>query len=375
MMLKLIVLFFIIMFLFNCGKNPVDPAELIYKIEPTKVEIRGRELYVNDEKFIIKGVGYAPTPIGYYPWEKDVFSDPDIYSRDLPLLRAMGCNTIRTWVKVTSKDFLDACYNNGQNPIYVIMGFWFDANQVVINSTLRQQTINEFISYVNTFKDHPAVLMWAIGNENNLNYTASPLRDLYEFINEMAKAAHLAEGANFHPTIYPNGGTTTDGGIGTIGESIYKTDDNSMIYLDVWGVNSYKDTYPSFGTLFTEYANKSSKPLVITEFGIDAYDNVHSTTYETTQASWTVQLWDEIEANSDICCGGCIMAYSDEWWKNNDDANDPDFHHTTGAARDDQPDKFSNEEWYGIMAIADNGNAPDILTPRKVYYELQKKWR
>ena len=78
----------------------------------TTVEVSGREILVDGTPFIIKGVGYQPTPIGYYPWDVDVYNFGN-YERDLPLLRALGSNTIRTWGTVENWDFLDACYNNG----------------------------------------------------------------------------------------------------------------------------------------------------------------------------------------------------------------------------------------------------------------------
>ena len=36
---------------------------------------------------------------------------------------------------------------------------------------------------------------------------------------------------------------------------------------------------------------------------------------EDMQADWVAQNTLEIMQASDVCLGGCIMAYSDEWWK------------------------------------------------------------
>ena len=69
----------------------------------TRVTTHGRRLVVNGEAFQVRGVGYAPTPIGVdvrYDWPYgDYFTaeHAGIYGRDLPLLREMGANTVRLW--------------------------------------------------------------------------------------------------------------------------------------------------------------------------------------------------------------------------------------------------------------------------------------
>jgi hypothetical protein len=62
------------------------------------------------------------------------------------------------------------------------------------------------------------------------------------------------------------------------------------------------------------------------------------------------------------------MEYSDEKWK----CGSPSLPDFCGYYTDVQPDCFSNEEWYGIMATEDNGSQPDIMHPRKVYCALQQ---
>ncbi len=380
-MIKIFAPFILIVlcFIFNCNEPVKAPQQTQSSSTgpSTKIEIIGRALYLDDEKWLAKGVSYQPTPIGLGYGYAGLFTNPDVYNRDLTLLSDMGCNTIRTWAAIPQTNagtfFLDACAEKG---IYVIMGYWFDTNDALASPAT---FISEFRAYVNYHKNHNAVLMWAIGNEDNLEYMSplqpSKLNELYGFIDDMAEAARNEENSSghYHPTTFPNGGWTADGGIETIGISEYNTLDSQMIHLDIWGINSYWQNYPSFGTVFSTYEGKSSKPMIITEYGIDAWDNAGSTTYETTQASWTMQLWNEIEGSHDVCIGGCIMEYSDEWCKDTI-ADDNLAHDYGGGSRDDQPDEYSNEEWYGIMSIEDNGTNADIMHPRQVYYDLKTEW-
>jgi hypothetical protein len=143
-------------------------------------------------------------------------------------------------------------------------------------------------------------------------------------------------------------------------------------------VNAYRGN--SFGTLFTDYKPLSSKPLVILEYGIDAYDYVNQEEYQDGQADYAEDLWNEMKDNSDACIGGSIMGYTDEWWKgkhSNDPGcpdNDACYHGTCGYAAASHPDGYANEEWWGIMRAVDNGTSPDMMEPRAVYYRLQALW-
>jgi len=146
-----------------------------------------------------------------------------------------------------------------------------------------------------------------------------------------------------------------------------------MIDVDIWGANAYR--WDTFGDLFDDFEVRSAKPLWVSEFGIDAWDNQNTTEYQETQAEWAGSLWDEIVANSDVAIGGTIMEYSDEWWKPFWDGWHSFVHDLHGSANYNNPDFFSNEEWYGIMSISEGAaGEPNIVTPRLVYTTLQQKF-
>ncbi len=358
------------------------------------------------QPYLIKAVGYSPMPIGRHPsdWgapagssrSNNIYDDQAILTRDFTLLKQMNANTIRIWKgnnttasngrypnKITTRTLDMALQNN----IRVIAGFYvdplsFNANNT-ISSTQRADLIARFTSYVNAFKNHQAILFWAIGNENNYQsngMSAAQLSAWYALVNDMAKAAHTAEGAAFHPVAVVNGE------IGTIGASAYGSTDAKLPYLDIWGANIYRGV--SFGTLFSEYSAKSRKPLWISEFGIDAWAGTNPGNFdlgredENTQSLWDGLLWDEIARQSTGVLGGSLMEYSDEWWKpyewlcgnNSDVCNSTQNHY--GEYPFASPDNIANEEWYGVMAIKYNPNPqnPDIVTPRKVYNNLRIKW-
>ncbi|MBU0510077.1 MAG: hypothetical protein KKD28_12420 [Chloroflexi bacterium] len=365
---------------------PSQPGMAVSSLTTT-VTISGRQILVNGDPFTVKGVGYAPTPIGGDPETTTPHGDyftPDysaIYNRDLPLLRQMGANTIRIWgwkYNGNHSDFLDAAHNNGTRTIYVIVSYWLDASRDISDPTVRQAIVAEFTQMVAIHKNHPAVLMWAIGNELNAPWMFGDSDDLFSLIDEMAQAAHMEEGDEYHPVTTPLADTDL---INTIANR-----DLEVPNLDMWSVQVYRGS--SFGSLFSDYTAVSYKPLVITEYGIDAYDDENVDEYENLgmshQATYAESLWNEIVANSEVCSGGSIMTYSDEWWKGKHgqtDSNhpscpeaDPSFHGACGYANSAHPDGYANEEWWGIMRTTNNGTDLDIMQPRSIYYVLQSSW-
>jgi len=281
-------------------------------------------------------------------------------------LRNMSANTIRTWAQIQDGNFLNAAYNNGNKPIYVVMGFWVNCSEDYNSTAIRQKYINDFGDYVVAYKNYSAVLMWALGNENNLDYCtiASLVDDLNSLYNEMAKKAYEIEGASYHPVAIINGDVIY------LGDAAKKSDDAFLNYPDIWGMNTYPGS--SLTAKINEYSGLSSKPLFISEYGTDALDNNTLAEDEEMQAGWDVALWREI-ANSSIALGGTIMEYSDEWWKFS--TGDWGVHDTGGYYPSwnpaSHPDSYVNEEYWGIVRPVDNGVNPDIMQPRKVYYDLQ----
>lgn len=480
--------------------------------------------------YFVKAVGYQPTPIGRYPsdWgypstdprsiiNNNIYDDPNILIRDFSLLQRMNANTIRVWSGSNRKVSCE-CTNNERFPDYitnastttnvpttnntldlalsyglkVIAGFWvnpltFDTKNNIGstdsngNPLSRQDIINNFVSYINTFKGNRAILFWAIGNENNyqmlnsgivsitpfekafglsygdaifnwlqqtgnfLDFDSGIIVNLnspaiinelkkqypvdynlilnilkkysgkklnpqqltawYSLVDAMAQAAHKAEGATFHPVAVVNGG------IAEIGNSTDGATDSRLPNLDIWGANVYVGK--NLGTLFSDYAAKSHKPLWISEFGVDAWVVTNATgindwgstltvdlggtgQYDpATQSTWDVAIWGQIFDHLGVTIGGSLMEYSDEWWKPYEfyctNPNDSQYNNaiSAGICNSNQkyfgnpypyypyPGGFESQEWFGIMSISPNPvvGGPDIMSPRAVYYDLETKWQ
>jgi len=325
------------------------------------IKIAGRRILVDGTPFSIKGVDYAPTPIGYSPeagWNLPDYgsSDIGIYDRDFAILGRMNCNAIRTWGDVPLA-LLDKAK---EYDLRVICGFWIDYGLNLADTLVRTSLIDSFRTYVSNRRDKSAVLMWSIGNEQNFQNGNNAA--WYTLVNELARVACEEEGASYHPVTTPNGE------LNNIGEAAVEADDLSMNYLDVWGANVYRGL--SFGTLFSQFPGRSSKALWISEYGIDAWDHQSATENQEIQAIYASALWDEIVRDSAVCLGGSIMAYSDEWWKN----GAPASHDPGGQQTPNFPDGWSDEEYWGVVGVGNNGDGLDEMCPRVTYYTLQSRW-
>jgi hypothetical protein len=104
------------------------------------VKVEGRKLLVDFdqngvyEPYLIKGVGYAPYPIGRHvsdwgyedpndPRPDNIYDDSDILNRDFELLQEMNVNTIRIWKGNNTQDGFDVLkqLKSDEKPIITVL--------------------------------------------------------------------------------------------------------------------------------------------------------------------------------------------------------------------------------------------------------------
>ena len=110
---------------------------------------------------------------------------------NVPALKKHNANSFRTWRtengQKSGKQVLDEAYKNG---LMVTMGIevarerhGFDYN----NEEEVQKQLERIKAEVMELKDHPALLIWGIGNELNLHYSNPKVWDA---VNEISKMIH-----------------------------------------------------------------------------------------------------------------------------------------------------------------------------------------
>ncbi len=168
-------------------------------------------------------------------------------------LAEVGGNSFRTWgIGNETKAQLDEAQKLG---LTVTLGSWlghksyFSYTNEAQNAEQKARVKRE----VEQYKDHPAVLMWALGNEMESGFDGDAAIPVWKHIEELAKMVH---------EIDPNHPTMTV--IAEIGGNKVEMIHKYCPDLDVVGINSYAGC----GSIAKRYVDAGGKkPYVITEFG------------------------------------------------------------------------------------------------------------
>jgi len=330
--------------------------------------VSDRQILLDGGPFTVKGVCYNPAPIGTTgtkPPYGDFYTDNhSLTAQDAENLRKMGANVQRSYGWTPGKAhnrYLDRAYNDGQQPVYMFINRWIDPHTNWGDTKAIDLVTKEWMAIVEETKDHPAIIGYLLGNEHN-NEAGNGANPLFWQAMETIAAAVKALAPNKLVSV-----PITDR-IDEVGQ--FK---DILTSIDFWSIQVYSST--TFGRFFDEYTAASDKPVVLTEFGYDAFNNTAGWEYPdnaTYQADVVESMIQEINQNSDVCAGGCIFEYRDEWWKSSGSIHKQD---AGGFPAAGMPDKVLNEEWWGIFSAEDNGASPDALTPRALYFRLAELWK
>ncbi len=233
----------------SCKNDPKKTeSESTIGGEPAKVEVSKSgdkfQLLVNGEPFYIKGAG--------------------LEFGNVEALAEHNANSFRTWRtdngKKSAKEVLDEAHEYG---LMVSMGievererhgFDYDDEDAV------QKQKERIKKEVLEIKDHPALLIWVIGNELNLNYSNPKVWDA---VNDISKMIHELDPN--HPT------TTTLAGISQKEINYIKERCGD---LDILSVQMYGDL-PDVPKLIREYGWNG--PYMVTEWGATGHWEVPTT--------------------------------------------------------------------------------------------------
>lgn len=345
------------------GSTSFKTSQASVPNSPSLVTVSGRQLLVqrrNPDGTLTPPASYVIRGVAWSPASRTTNTSPTDpnnanvrraefglwYQTDIPLLKAMNVNTVRLFLDpgldATGRTVLDELYRNG---IMVIMTV-----DDAINNTTRTQQV------VNAYKNHPAILMWLLGNEWNINRyygVATSVLDAAQRTQSAAAMVKTLDAAHPVATSY-----------GDIDANLTEFVNTTISNVDVWGLNVYRPSDTAFRSLFSAWVSLSTKPMFLGEFGVDAFDVRINAVNEPMQTQTIRSLWEDVARNlsgkdaTKASLGGAIFAWNDEWWK----VSPPGSQETGGWASGAFPDGIGNEEYFGIVNI-------DRLT-RQVYTTL-----
>jgi len=170
----------------------------------------------------------------------------------LDRLAAAGANSVRTWSTANVGTVLDEAHALGMT---VTVGIWLAHERHGFDYSDKKQVreqLERAREAVLQYKDHPALLLWGVGNEME-GFESGDDPQIWAAVNDVA--AMIKELDPHHPTMT----VTAELGGGRI-ESVHK----HTTAVDIHGINSYGGA-PSIAQRMREAG--ATKPYVITEFG------------------------------------------------------------------------------------------------------------
>jgi len=263
--------------------DPKPKTGSVAKVEVRKTADR-YQLFVNGQPFYIKGAGLE-------------FGSQEE-------LALHGGNSFRTWRTENGQDsgrqVLDRALKNG---LFVTMGLEIARERHGFNyddpAAVAKQ-LAEVKAEVLKYKDHPAMLLWGIGNELNLN-AKNP--KVWDSVNEISKMIHQVD---------PNHLTMTMlAGIGPDTVNFIKT---RAPDLDVLGIQSYADIVN-----LPRYLKDTgwTGPYIVTEWGATGHWEVGKTQWgapiendSTTKADFYLKRFDTaIRPDQRQCLGSYVFLW------------------------------------------------------------------
>jgi hypothetical protein len=367
-----------------------------------RVEVAEKEdgwrLQIDGKAFMVNGMNWDYFPIGTN-FMYSLWNEPDNFIQkalddEMSLLKNMGVNAIRVYTGIQPKWITYIYETYG---IYTMLNHSFGRYGLTLNGAWVANTdysdprtidllLKEVTELVEEYKNVPGLLLYLLGNENNYGLFWSgaeteniPMEDrestlmarhMYKLFNQAALAMKAIDDSN--PVALCNGDLLF---MDIIAEECPD--------VDIFGVNVYRGI--SFTDMFDRVKNEYGKPILLTEFGSDAFNAITMEEAQREQAYYDVGNWLEIYENAagmgkaGNSIGGFTFQFSDGWWKygqtENLNVHDTNASWENGGYRFDHipGENNMNEEWFGICAKGPtDAQGFYQLFPRAAYYALKE---
>ncbi|BBO87918.1 glycoside hydrolase family 2 TIM barrel-domain containing protein [Desulfosarcina ovata] len=216
----------------------------------------------------------------------------------LTMAAESGANSVRTWASHDAGGILDRA---DRQQMTVMLGIWLSHKRSdYLDGAYRKRKVDEVQRLLNNHKNHPALLIWALGNEINLQGANTP--EAWQFVEQLARLIKSQD--PYHPVI-----------------SVVAFDHLSVANiavhapsLDAVGINAYgalSDVRKMIDS--TAY----NGPYIITEWGVDGHWEARRTVWgrpiEPTSAEkvrYHIDRYREnILDNRDRCIGSYVFLW------------------------------------------------------------------
>jgi GT2 family glycosyltransferase len=268
-------------------------------------KVRGKFLYVGEEKLWVRGVTYGT----FRPNEKgEEFHHPEAVDRDFALMAASGINAVRTYT-VPPRWLLDLAR---RHRLRVMVGLPWEQHVAFLSEKGRARSIEERVREgVRACAGHPAVLCYAVGNEIPAPIVRWHGRGPVEaFIERLCRAAKSEDPGGLVTYVnYPS------------------TEYLQLPFVDFVCFNVYLESKDRLDAYLARLQNiAGNRPLVMAEIGLDSRRNGE-------EAQARALDWQVRAAFGAGCAGAFVFAWTDAWYRGGFDIEDWDFGITTRDRR------------------------------------------
>ncbi len=273
---------------------PLAERESLPLVRPS---VRGKFLFVGDEKFHIRGVTYGtfrPRAGG------SEFPDPEVVERDFALMAANGVNAVRTYT-VPQRWLLDAAQRYG---LRVAVGLPVERYIGYLSDRQRAPDIEGLVrAGVRACTGHPAILCYAIGNEIPAPIARWHGRGRVErYLGRLYRAAKAEDPEGLVTYVnYPS------------------TEYLQLPFLDLVCFNVFLETQTHLQAYLARLQHLADeRPLVMSELGLDG--RRHGDDVQARTLDWQVRT-----AFAAGCAGVFVYSWTDEWYRAGAEVDDWDF--------------------------------------------------
>ncbi len=315
----------------DAERTAVAPPALIPAALP-RPSVRGKFLFLGDEKFYVRGVSY-----GAFQPDADgrEYHDLGQIERDFAAMAANGINTVRIPHTTPPRTLLDAALRHG---LRVMVGLSAEQYVGYLIDRGKAPDIPALIrSKVRSCAGHPALLCYALGNE-----IPAPLarwvgpRPIQHYLERLYRVVKHEDPAGLVTYVnYPT------------------TEYLELPFLDLLCFNVYLESQQRLEAYLPRLQNiAGDRPLLMSELGLDSLRNGEGA--QARSLDWQLRT-----AFAAGCAGAFVFSWTDEWYRHGHDVEDWGFG-LTGADRSPKPALRAVREAYADVPFAPNLPWPRI---------------
>jgi len=259
--------------------------------------VKGKFLFVGEEKLYIRGVTYGP----FRPNHPDGESyDREAVEHDFAAMAVQGMNAVRVYT-VPPRWLLDAAQRHG---LRVMVGLPWEQHIAFLEDRRLFRDLEARVrAGVRACAGHPAVLCYVIGNEIPTAIVRwHGQRRVERFLRRLYRAAKAEDPDALVTYVnYPS------------------TEYLQLPFLDFVAFNVYLESEDRLRAYLARLQNLAgNRPLVMAELGLDS--RTHGPRVQAEMLDWQVRT-----AFAAGCAGVVVFAWTDEWHRGGHEVEDWDF--------------------------------------------------